>query len=469
MADPAPPEAAGERGTGGGTGTTRRIIQLAWPAILTNLLQSATGMIGVIIVGRALGSGAVAATGIGNRVFFMQQVVLMAVTTGTTALVARSWGAGRREEAEQITRTSLWIGAVIALVLTGPTILFADPLTGLFDLDAETHAVTVTFIRWMSASAVFLAINLVVGTALRAAGDTLTPLWIGGLTMLVNVVLLYALVFGAVGLPALGVKGAAIATGIAFAFGAALSLFLWARGHLTLKVGPPGGDFDRERIRQLLKIGLPTGIEQGLFQFGFTAFIWIVARYGNEANAAYQIGVQILSFSFLVGFGFSIAASTLVGQHLGAGDPDGATRAGWRAMALSIGVMVLFGSGIVAFAEPIAALAIDDPEVIRLTVAFIYILGSVQPLMAIEFTLGGALRGAGDTRFPLFTVLAGMIGVRLTTATWLMWQGWSIEWIYGSLIADYVVKAVMLVARFRSGRWKSAIQDAPTGNVASAA
>jgi putative MATE family efflux protein len=448
------------------TGTTRRIWQLAWPAILTNLLQSTVGLVGVGIVGRRLGPSAVAATGIGNRFFFFQQVVLMAVTAGTAALVARAWGAGDHREAERVTRTSLWLALALALALALPCMVFAEALAGMFRLDAETHALTATFIRWVSASAPFLAVSFVIGTALRAAGDTLTPLGLGALTMGVNVVALYGLVFGAFGLPALGVAGAALANDVALGVGAFATLALWLRGRLVVGVGPAGHDLEPERMRRLLRIGTPAGLEQAAFQLGFTTFIWIVALYGNAANAAYQIGVQILSFSFLVGFGFSIAASTLVGQHLGAGDPVGAERSGWRAMWLAVAVMVVFGSAIIVFAEPIARVLIDDEEVVRLSVVFIRILGSVQALMAIEFTLGGALRGAGDTRFPLFVVLAGMVVMRLGTAVTLRWLGLGVEWIYAALLADYVVKAAMLIWRYRSGRWKTVLDREPARAIA---
>jgi putative MATE family efflux protein len=257
------------------------------------------------------------------------------------------------------------------------------------------------------------------------------------------------------------VKGAAIANLSGLAIGALATVALWLRGSLRIGPGPSGGDFEPTRIRRLLRIGTPAGLEQAAFQLGFTIFIWIVALYGNAANAAYQVGVQILSFSFLVGFAFSIAASTLVGQHLGAGDPEGAERSGWRAMWLSIGVMVVFGTGIIAFAEPIAWRMVDDPEVVRLSVIFIRILGSVQALMAIEFTLGGALRGAGDTRFPLFVVLAGMVVMRLGTAITLNALGFGVEWIYAALLADYLVKCAMLVWRFRSGVWKTVLAREP--------
>jgi Na+-driven multidrug efflux pump len=126
-------------------------------------------------------------------------------------------------------------------------------------------------------------------------------------------------------------------------------------------------------------------------------------------------------------------------------------------MRLAMGSMIVLGTLIVVFAERIASAMIDDPEVIRLTVAFIYILGAVQPLMAMEFTLGGALRGAGDTRFPLLTTLTGLIFVRGTLAALFAVLELTVEWVFGALIVDYIVKASLLSWRFRSGRWQSIV------------
>ena len=139
--------------------------------------------------------------------------------------------------------------------------------------------------------------------------------------------------------------------------------------------------------------------------FFFNAFLIIVAQYGTTAYAAYGIGIQILAFSFVIGFGFSMAGASLVGQHMGAEDNLQAKRSAWSGMRLSISFMTIFGVFIILFAEKIVGFLIDDAEVIRLTVIFIWIMGSLQPLMAIEFSLGGALRGAGDTKSPLLITL----------------------------------------------------------------
>ena len=429
------------------------ILKLAWPAVVSNLLMSVVGIVDIKIVG-SLGAEAVAAVTTGHRIFFVTLGILMALTAGTTAMVARAWGAEDPDEAGRVTRASLVLGLVLAVVLAIPCMLFADQLVGVFKLDAATLADAASFIRTICFFNLAFAVAMVIGSAMRAAGDTITPLWIGAFTNVVNVFLVYGMVFGRFGFPEMGVRGAALASGLAYTAGAVISLVMWLKGWLRIGVGT-GVALTKRRVLQLFRIGLPAGIEQLIFQVGFVAFMYVVSFYGTAPYAAYGIGVQLLSLSFVVGFGFAIAASTHVGQRLGAGDPEGAARSGWRAMWLSIASMTGVGALVIATANYTASLMIDDPEVIRLTVVFIYILGAVQPLMAIEAALGGALRGAGDTRFPMLTTLCGLVLVRGSVAALGAYLGLSVEWIFAALIADYIVKASMLVWRFKRDRWKS--------------
>jgi len=436
------------------------IWQLAWPAIVSNLLFSVIGLVSIKIVG-SLGASAVASATTGNRIFFALQAIMMAISAGTTAMVARSVGAKNYTEAAKVTSVSLWVGNVVAVLLMVPCIIFASEMAGIFGLDEATTADAARFIQWISVFNVAFAINMILSASLRAAGDTRTPLWIGVLTNVVNVALVYWLVFGGYGVRAMGVAGAAIANGLSFALAAMVYLGLWYGGRLKVGVGGRGS-MTEKRIRQLIDIGYPAGVEQLVFQLGFLAFLWLVGYYGTAAFAAYGIGVQILSLSFVVGFGFSIAGATLVGQHMGAKDPQGAMRHGWRATGMAIASMVGLSGFIVAFSEDIARFLIDDNEVVRLTVIFIYILGIAQPLMAIEFTLSGCLRGAGDTRFPLKATMAGLIGARVGLAALFTFMGLTVVWIYAALIGDYIVKALMLVSRFKSGKWQQVFSDAET-------
>lgn len=433
------------------------IWELAWPAILSNLLFAVIGIVSIKIVG-VLGAEAVAAVTTGHRLFFGLQAVLMAVSAGTTALVARAWGAQNFEEAHRVTSASLYIGNGVAVVLMIPCLLFGYEIASIFGLDEEPTRMAGEFIFYLSMFNIAFSVNMVLGAALRAAGDTRTPLWIGVVTNVVNMALVYLLVHGLYGFPAMGVVGAAVANGVSFGVGALIFMFLYYRRKMLVHPGGRGS-LSEGRLRQLVHIGYPAGVEQFVFQAGFVAFLWLVAFYGTAPYAAYGVGVQILSISFVVGFGFSIAGATLVGQHMGANDPKGAVASGWKALWLAIASMVLLSAVIIFFAHEIARYLIDDDEVVRLTAIFIYILGVCQPLMAVEFTIGGCLRGAGDTRFPLMTTMIGLVGVRVGLAALFVLSDLSVEWIYAALVGDYITKAAFLLYRFHSGKWQQIFSD----------
>jgi putative MATE family efflux protein len=428
---------------------------LAWPTVLTNLLQALVGFVDVKAVG-TLGTEAVAAATSGMRLFFVQQGLLMAVGVGTTALVARAIGAGEADEAARVLTISLRLAFLVALVMGGFGMALAAPFATLSGLRGGAHALAIEYIRVLSASAPCFALSVIICSGMRAAGDVITPLAIGAISNVANVCALYLFVRGGFGAPKLGIAGAGLSACIAFSVGAGLAFAWFQSGRLRIKPARTRGSF-AVHARALLRIGAPAALEQLVVQGGFIAFTAIIAHfYGTAALAAYGIGVQILSLSIVVGFGFSIASATLVGQHLGAGDPLRAAQSGWRAMALAVSSMTLVSIVIIASARVLARNMIADEAVIEHAVALIRLLGAAQPLMGVEFALAGALRGAGDTRFPLFTTFTGLILGRVALATALTWFGAPVVWIYATLLADYALKSVLLVTRFRSGRWRGA-------------
>jgi putative MATE family efflux protein len=435
---------------------------LAGPTMLSFALQAAVGFVSTIIVARLgsvdapeVGRNAVAAASIAGQVHFVAFAVLAAVTIGTTALVARSVGAGDWREADRVLRCSTLAGAALAaaMMLAAP---FAEQLVAAFGVAPEVARLGGEYLRTLLWFNVPMAVGLVLSSGLRGAGDVRTPLAIGALVNVVNVAAHYALVFGHWGAPRLETAGSALATGLSFALGALLYLWLWQRNDLAVERGPWLDGLSGERMRRILRIGLPTAIEQFVWQIGLFLFLRIVAGFGTEPVAAYMIGVRILSFSFVPGLGFATAASTLVGQHLGAGEPRLATRSGWRCGAAAVGVMASAGLAICLLAPTIASwFGATGSETVRLTVLFIYILGAAQPLMAIEYAIGGALRGAGDTRFPLFAILTGLFCFRLAGAALVrfVFDGGVVA-VWSCLLADYAVKSALLAWRFASGRWQ---------------
>ena len=259
----------------------RTIWALAWPVIVTFLLESLVGLIDTLMVGR-LGASAVAAVGVGAQILSAVSVAMTAVGTGTLALVARHVGARQRHDAERALAQSLLAAFVLSLIGVVPVIVFAPQLVRLFGVDPPVVEFGSAFVRTVMFSIPQSAILFVIGSALRGAGDTRTPLAIGIVVNVINIVGNYVFIFGKLGLPAFGVRGSALATTLAFSVGTVMGVVLLARGRLVLRLH---GSLLRphvDTIRRVLAIGYPAAGEQMLMQIGFFFYLAFAARYGTK-------------------------------------------------------------------------------------------------------------------------------------------------------------------------------------------
>lgn len=434
----------------------RTIWALSWPAIATFGLESLVGLVDIVMVGR-LGAAPVAGVGVGTQVYYAVNVVMAAISTGAVALVARHVGAGEQRAAEDALLQSLLVAGFLSALLATIVFCVAPSVVGAFGLEPLVAGEGTAYVRYIMLGVPSTALFAVAGAGLRGAGDMRTPLVLGAIVNTLNVVGNYLLIFGKFGLPQMGVRGAALASGIALTVGVVLAFLHLGRSTSALHLHASRIRLNLTMARRVLAVGTPTGVEQLLMQVGFMLYLGIAALYGTTAVAAYIIGVRILALSFLPGFGFSAAASTIVGQQLGAQQAPAARRSGWETTRLA--VLFMSSAGLLFFvgARAIATLFIDEEAVIEEAVRFIRILAVAQPLMAADFTLGGALRGAGDTRFPLWTVIVGFYGARLGWA-WLVANAfqWDVTWVWLALLGDYVLRAALKGWRFRSDAWQYA-------------
>jgi putative MATE family efflux protein len=428
--------------------------ELAWPTIVASATQTLVRWADIKMVG-SLGAEAVAGVSAGGVVYWFIQSVVMAVTTGLVAFVARSIGARNLRLADATLRQAIVLGSVfgVATHLAGlPLRFFAIEIYGVEPSVVQYGA---TYLAWLLAGNVPFTLTFVFAAALRAAGDSRTPLFVGIVANVLNVFLNWVLIYGKLGAPPLGVAGAGIASSLAMAFQVVVFAGLWGGRRLQLR--PAGASFalDVALCRRILYVGYPAAIEGALWHVGLLLFMRIMSAYGTAEFVAYNIGAQILALSFLPGQGFAMAAATLVGQHLGDGQPERAARSGWRSLAGGVVALSINAVLIVALAGPIARWFIDDDEVVSLTADFILILGIAQPFMAVEFVMGGALRGAGDTRYPLGVLFTGLFLCRLIPATVAASVFHApIQIVWSALLLDYATKALLLIVRFARGRWR---------------
>ncbi len=435
----------------------REILSLAWPVIVANFLQVLAVTIDLVMVGR-IGVTELNAVGIGGNIVFFTFVVMIGITSGTIALVARSTGARNKREADHFLSQSLVSGVLLSLPMMTVGLLFSGLLVGPFSPTPEIQALAADYVSIIFLSVPFLFVIFISNAALRAAGDTKTPLIIGVIENIINFGINYTLVFGNFGFPALGVRGAAIGTAISYFVGAVLFLALFADRRLRVGIRRERPFVNWPSIRRLLRIGIPAATEQFAFQLGILIWIVFVVSFGSDALAAHQIGLRVQSFAFMPGLGLSIASSALVGQNLGAKLPDRAERSARESTKLSILVMGVIAAFNFVFA-PWIALAFAEPgAAVDLAVLFIRLHAISIPAVGAFFTLSGSLRGAGDTRWPLYASLVGTYIVRLPLSAFLGYtMGLGLFGVWVALPIEYYLRALIIIPRFNGGAWKATV------------
>jgi putative MATE family efflux protein len=279
----------------------------------------------------------------------------------------------------------------------------AEPtIFGLYGADPDVAAAATTYLRVTAAGAAALTLSFVAGALLRGAGDSRTPLKAGAVANVTNILVAYTFIFGHFGLPELGVAGSAVGAASGRAVGAAVMLVAMARGGKAISIrGREGWRPRWASARQLLRLGLPAAFEQVLSVGAFTALVSVVALIGTAALAAEQITFTALSIAFMPAFGFSMAATALVGQSIGARQPaDGRTAA---RIAVRFAVLWMGTGGVFAFlfGGRIVNAFTDDPAVVAAGEVALRALSLALPFWAIWFVASGGLRGSGDTRTPL--------------------------------------------------------------------
>jgi putative MATE family efflux protein len=401
--------------------TQRRVLGLAIPIIGENLLQTIVGAVDTLLVAR-LGSYAVAGVGTSLEIVFFLISVLSAVAIGATVLVSQAIGAGEHTRANQLARQAIVWGLLLSIPVSLGGYLAAPAIISVFGTEPDVAQAATTYLQITAATSVTLLLSFVCGAVLRGAGDSRTPLVAAAIANIVNVAAAIVLIFGYLGAPALGVAGSAWAAALARGTGAALLLTFLVRGRRAVSLrGQRGWAPRAATARQLMRLGIPSAVEQILMAGGFTTMVAVVAALGTASLAAQQIGFTALSIAFMPGFGFAIASTALVGQSIGARRLADARAAARIATYWSIGWMTIGGLLYFVFAGAVMRLFTADQEVITLGVRAIRALSIGLPFWALWSVSGGALRGSGDTRTPMLmsaTAVWLAVGLAWVMVTW---------------------------------------------------
>ena len=353
------------------------------------------------------------------------------------------------------------IGSATALA----AVLLAAPATLLRGLGAEPAVVAlcVPYLSLVVGSTPLLAVSMTLEFAHRADRRTRTPMAIAGVVTAIKIGLNALLIFGLAGFPRLGLTGAGVATAISQSIGLLLFLSVIWRSSSHSPLALRRADFAgaRPHVREVVRLALPGVGERLANNLALLAYFRVLSGYGSIVIAAYTVGVRLLAFTWIPGVGFGTAASTLVGQALGAIDPPAAARAGWRATGLSLGVAAVLGGACLIAPARIAGLFTQEAALVEQLVPFLICLALAQPSLQTHFALGGALRGAGDTWTPFVAATVGnwVLRVPLAFLFAFVWRT-PVSWIWGVIVADHMARALWLAASFRRGAWRGGLRPA---------
>jgi len=428
----------------------RAALSLAWPGIVEQLVRASGQTVVFAFIGH-LGAVAIAAAGAGLQFTFLLFPIFNALSIGTVALVSRRLGEGKRVEAASIARQSLVLGAVLGVLSGIGFAVFAEPLLVLIGAAPDVVAQGAPYLAVIGGFNVFQTIAIIGTAAMRAAGDTRTPMVLSFGGTIATLVISYVLIVQL----GLGIMGNAYGFVAVSATFAVVTLALLWRGRAGLSIaGGPWGLFP-STVRSIMSISLPSAAESLLFALGLIFVGGLVMRFGTEAFAAHQIVIQLESISFLPCIGFASAAASLVGQSLGLRQPQRAMRVGWAAARMAMLWTSAVGLLLVLFPATWLSLFTNDPGVVAAGLGSAVIVGLGQPAQAVVFALGGALRGAGDTRYTLRITAFNWIVVRLPLSVLLgAVFGLGLAGVWMALAIDYFVRAGLMALRFRNGGWQ---------------
>lgn len=436
-------------------GLTKKVFDLAGPSLAEMMLVSLVSMADMIMVGR-LGPAAIASVGMTNQPMFFALAIFMALNVGTTAIVARSIGAGDVNGANDAARQTFMITVLLGLAASALAYFSAPYVLRFMNAQDDVMRIGVPYFRIVGLGLLFNTLSMSAGAVLRGSGDTKSPMYINIVANLVNVVGNYTLIYGHFGMPHLGVNGAGLATTFSRFVAFILFAFLIYSGKRVVKLTVRDNySFNLPLIKRISKIGSNAAIEQLVMRGGQIAFARVVAGLGTNTFAAHQIALNVLSLSFMPGQAFGMSATTLVGQSLGAKDPRLAERCGYEARRLGMfvasfmGLVFFFGGGW------IASLYSTDPEVIKYSALALKIIALVQPAQATQFILAGGLRGAGDTRWPMYSTVMGVwVGRVLLSVLFVTVLGFGLVGAWSAMAIDQLGRSAFISYRFKTGRWK---------------
>lgn len=438
------------------------ILTIALPSLVELVLTSLTSMADQIMVGRLpgqLGVQALSAVGLCMNPKFILMTALMAINTGTTAVVARYRGMGNQEKANQTFKQSLIFNIFLSAIMMVIGVVFARELIGLIagnGISETTVEYAVTYFRIQMYGFIPLMMTNTVTSTLRAIGDSKMPMVYNTIANVVNLFFNYGLIYGKLGMPEMDVAGASLATviGQCVAFVIAMYIMFSKKRYVYIDFKEKTG-YNKTIMSNVLGIGLPSMLEQLCLRIGIIIYSRIVASLGDISYATHMVCMNIQSLTFMSGMAFQNSATTLMGQSLGRRRLDMADNYTRMTRNISFWISCVIGVVLALFGGQIVNIYNSTPEIVEMGGKLLAIVAITQPFQSSQFVTTGALRGAGDTKYPAVVIFICTLIVRSVLGYIFVIQldmGLIGAWF--AIVVDQLLKTAMIFARYNTGKWR---------------
>ena len=444
----------------------RAVWMLAWPTMLQNLIGGLQGIVDQAMVGNYVGHTGNAAIGVSMQIFLLVIVFVASVFSGMGVLVARFAGAGDHDKVNRTVYQAFLTAVFMALGVLAPLGYFVAPaMLDMINAAPEVQVEALPYIRVMFVFSIGMLIFFMMSGALRSAGDARTPLRLGVVMTVLNIVLNVVLIRGLGPIPAFGTLGAAMGTAIASGITGAAFLWLLFSGRLVIhftrdmSFAPDWGI-----IRELFRFGLPTGFQGIVMNIGGVLLLRFVGslEYSAEAQAAYTVGyTELFALITFTSVGLMGATAAVAGQNLGAGHPERSKHAALVAASIGVGVASVVGLVFVFFPRPLfMVFGMGDGVQFELGRQLLSYLAVSGLFVTVALAYTGGLQGTGDTRSPLYISIVSQVVVPIGLCTFIQaTRGLTPADIWLAIVLGHMMRATLSVLRFRQGKWRQIAVD----------
>ena len=432
----------------------RNLLSISWPMIVTEGSWGLGIGLDMIWLGK-LGTAAIAGVGVAFIILMVGVALYMGIAISAMAMVARFVGAGDDSGATHVARQAFALMIVFSIVVMVTGFFFAEPLLSLFGLEADVVASGVAYLRiiflgWIALALLDLSLRIMQGS-----GDSVRPMKVLVFMMSLHMLLSPLLTLGWWVFPRLGVSGTALTFVISHGVGTSILLWIFFTGRTRLRLTMSNFRLDFDILWRLVKIGLPAAVMGTQRTFGNLALVWLIIPFGTLAVAAHSLVERIELIVRLPSGGLGFGAGVLVGQNLGADQPERAERSGWRGVALVEVFAVICLVVILLWASNIIGIFNLEPGLMELGGTFLQIAVAGYLALALNFVLQRCLTGAGDTLTPMLVSLLMLWVVQIPLAVLLpRFTDLGVFGVRWAMVAGLLTGAVAYTIYFRLGRWK---------------